>query len=81
MEAKVATFIVAEFFVTFKGYWCSGEDNPNAQYKSRFNQMKYVNKITNGNKEIGVKSQMSRGRSKVEDGEVTIDRHVVAEFV
>ena len=36
--------------------------------------MKYVNKITNGNMEIGVKSQM---KSKVE---VTIDRHVVAEF-
>ena len=40
--------------------------------------MKYVNKITNGNEEIGVKSQM---KSKVEDSVVTIDRHVVAEFV
>ena len=40
--------------------------------------MKYVNKITNRNKEIGVKSQM---KSKVEDSVVTIDRHVVAEFV
>ena len=32
------------------------------QYKSRFNQMKYVNKITNGNKEIGVKSQMKMAK-------------------
>ena len=40
--------------------------------------MKYVNKITNGNKGIGVKSQM---KSKAEDSVVTIDRHVVAEFV
>ena len=48
--------------VTFKGYLCSGEDNPNAQYKSWFNQMKYVNKITNGNKEISVKLQMKRAK-------------------
>ena len=48
--------------VTFKSYKCSGEDNPNAQYKSRFNQMKYVIKITNENKEIGVKSQIKRAK-------------------
>ena len=41
LEAQIRTD------VTFKGYQYSGEDNPNAQYKSRFNQMKYVIKITN----------------------------------
>ena len=48
--------------VTFKGCKCSGEDDLNVQNKSRFNQMKYVIKITNENEENGVKSQMKRAK-------------------
>lgn len=46
-------------------YSDNGEDNPNAQYKSRFNQTRYAIKITNESKEIGVKSQMKGAKYRL----------------